>query len=388
VKVIYSIGARFAGGGIGTTAYHGVRGLSRHGALQRLLCGSFCPTEIPVERIRAMGLPSRAMRKLATFDPSRRLWHLQSVLYDAWAVHQLESADLLLVWANKGLRTLCRARAMGMVTVVERASAHPLHQKAILSREYARWGLSFHIPKVSLRRAEAEFDVADYVLIPSDFVRDSFLSHGFTADRLLQVPFGVDAVRFHPAQERAAGPFRVIFVGQVGIRKGVHYLLEAWKRLHWTEAELWLVGQVKPDFDLFRERFEGLPGLRWVGHVSDPVALYQRADVFTFPSLEEGSALVTYEALACGLPLITTPNAGSVARDGIEGLLVSVCDADALADRLERLRADEQLRCEMGIAARKRAEQFPWARHEDRIVEVLQGVVVQGRLETNDQEVE
>jgi hypothetical protein len=84
VRVIYSIGARVGGGGIGTTAYHGVRGLQRHGMLQRLLCGSCRATDIPRERIRALGLPSRVLRKLAVYDASKHLQRWHSALYDRW----------------------------------------------------------------------------------------------------------------------------------------------------------------------------------------------------------------------------------------------------------------------------------------------------------------
>jgi len=117
-------------------------------------------------------------------------------------------------------------------------------------------------------------------------------------------------------------------------------------------------------------RYRHLPGVRWVGYVDDPVATYQQADLFVFPTVEEGSALVTYEALACGLPVVTTPNAGSVVRDGVEGLIVPIRDVDALAAAMERLRADEQLRREMGKAARARAEMFTWERHENALARV------------------
>jgi len=69
---------------------------------------------------------------------------------------------------------------------------------------------------------------------------------------------------------------------------------------------------------------------------------------------------VTYEAMACGLPVVTTPNAGSVVRDGVEGFIVSIRDPDALAERIDQLRSDADLRREMGYAARTRATQFTW----------------------------
>ncbi len=377
MRAIYSIGARFAGGGIGTIAYHGARSLYRQGALQQLLCGSCRATEIGQATIRSLGLPSRALRKLAAYDRSRWLWYLEGLLYDAWASRQLQPADLLFVWCSYGLRSLRRAKVLGMVTVVQCASTHPRFQDRLLREEYARWGLSFAQPQATVRRATAEIARADRILVPSDWVSRSFQSEGLSSVRLVQVPFGADTGRYMPAAEREPHPFRVLFVGQVGIRKGVPDLLQAWQRLGWKDAELWLLGRVEPGAARILRRWAGLPGVRYIAHTPEPVALYQQADVFAFPSIEEGSALVTYEALACGLPAVTTANAGSVVRDGREGFIVPARDPDAVARRLEQLRGDDGLRREMGRAARERAEQYTWERAGDELCERL-GAIARG----------
>src|SRR5262249_31028803 len=102
--------------------------------------------------------------------------------------------------------------------------------------------------------------------------------------------------------------------------------------------------------------------------------VFQRSDVFVFPTLSEGSALVTYEALSCGLPVITTPNAGSVVRDGREGFLVPIRDVETLCDRLARLRANPALPASLGRAARARAEEFPWSRYRSGLIAAYQGL--------------
>ncbi len=374
VKVIYSIGSKFAGGGIGTIAYQAVRGLYRHGMLHRLLCGAFRPTEIPQEKIRALGFSDRALRKMASLDRTGWLWYFQSVLFDIWATRLLEPAEIFHVWGNYGLHSLQRAKAMGMVTVVERASSHPLYQARLLREEYAHWGLCFRAPQATLRRGVGELAFADYVLTPSDFVRTSFVAEGFPEGQLLWLPFGVDVDRFRPGSDRSDHPFRVIFVGQVGIRKGAPYLLEAWRQLGWHDAEVWLVGQVEAAFRPIIQRWEGLAGVKLIGYAPDPVTLYQQADAFVFPTIEEGSALVTYEAMACGLPVVTTPNAGSVVRDGVEGFILPIRDVNALAAALERLRADERLRQKMGQAARARAEEYTWEGYGDGLAQTYEAI--------------
>ena len=97
------------------------------------------------------------------------------------------------------------------------------------------------------------------------------------------------------------------------------------------------------------------------------------ADVFVFPSLFEGSAVVTYEALACGLPCIVTPEAGSVVRDGREGVLVPSADIASLAQAMERVGSDPSLRASMAAAARQRAESYDWSRYHEAIVTAVRG---------------
>jgi glycosyltransferase involved in cell wall biosynthesis len=359
-SVIYSFGNKFAGAGMGTTAYYGARELYRHGLVQRLLCGAYVPTEIPAEVIRAIGLPNRALCKLASLEPSGWLWYVQAVLYDAWAARHIAQADLFHVWVGYGSQSLRRAKAQGMTTVVQVVSSHPNFQNRLMREEFTRWGQTWRVYTAGLARTLREIDQADYVLIPSDFVRESFLAEGIPESKLIQMPFGVDVSRFTPAAASEGRPFRAVFVGQVGLRKGVPYLLEAWKRLGWRDAELWLVGRVLPEIKEVLKTYADLPGVRTVGFLGAPAAAYQQADIFVLPSIEEGSALVTYEAMACGLPVVTTPNAGSVVRDGVEGFIVSIRDPDALAERIDQLRSDADLRREMGYAARTRATQFTW----------------------------
>jgi glycosyltransferase involved in cell wall biosynthesis len=111
-----------------------------------------------------------------------------------------------------------------------------------------------------------------------------------------------------------------------------------------------------------------------VGHAEMPARL-AAADVFVFPSLFEGSAVVTYEALACGLPSVVTPAAGSVVRDGVEGFEVPPGDVAALADRMERLGLDAELRRRMSAAARARALEFDWPRYHAAVVAAVEEVV-------------
>lgn len=369
MNVLYSIGVTFAGGGIGTTAYHEARALYQHNSLIRLLCGAYRPSDIPANIIKAMGWPSRMLRRLALYDPARRIAYLHNMLYDRWSTRHFAPADVFLVWGGFGLQALHQAKSKGMKTIVHWASSHPLFRHALFVEEYERTGIgalpSEHIQK----RVLAEFEAADSVMVPSQFVADTFQKYGFPSERLFVNPYGVDTKRFQPAHQRPDdGIFRALFVGQVGTRKGIHYLLEAWDRLGWRDAELLIVGRPVAGIKPLLQRYAHHPTIRWVGHVRDPRPLYQQADVFVFPTIEEGSALVTYEALASGLPVITTPHSGAVARHGEEGLIVPIRDSMAVANALEYMRAHPSERQAMARAARQRALEFSWEAHGERLL--------------------
>jgi glycosyltransferase involved in cell wall biosynthesis len=371
VSVVYAIGSTFGATGIGTTAHHGVCGLHAHGMLKRLVCGACRSADIPASLVRSFGPVDQVLRRLAFYRGVGLMTHLQDVVFDSWAARQLEPADLFCVWANDGLRALRRAKRLGMVCVTEYGGFHPRHQRQVLADEHARWGVRFRRPMAMLRRSLAEIALADYVLCQTDFARRTFVENGVPERQVLTVTNGVDLTRFHPAARAGQRPFRVLFVGQLGLRKGVLYLLEAWRQLGWRDAELWLAGRADPEFRPLLRPFTSLPGLRVLGHVGDPLALYHAADVFAFPSLVEGSAKVNFEAMACGLPAVTTPTAGSEIQDGVDGVLVPPRSVAELAAALDGLRGDPQRCREMGVAARRRAQAFSWQRHAEALAETF-----------------
>jgi glycosyltransferase involved in cell wall biosynthesis len=165
----------------------------------------------------------------------------------------------------------------------------------------------------------------------------------------------------------------VLFVGQVSRRKGIRYLLDAFDELRLPDAELVLVGGVEHP-----RMLETCAGpLIHIPHVQygEVHSLFQQADVFVYPSLHEGSALAIYEALASGLPVVTTFNSGSVVRDGIDGYVVPVRDTKAIKEKLSLLYSNPNLRRDMGRNARERAEEFTWDAYQRRMVVFLDSVL-------------
>jgi len=373
VKVVYSLSARLGGSGIGYIAYNAVSGIYRAGLLARAFVSSN-ESDIPGSLVRQWGAMGRVFKYLGAKDPSGLIYHVDENLFDAWVAARLPASDVFHGWSAMSLCSLRKAKRRGMATVVERASSHPDNQLRLLREEYARWNVPLRVPRRNYERTVQEFEEADYITTPSVYARQSLIDAGIPERRLLNLPFGADPKRFQPATARIPHPFRAIFAGQVSVRKGVPYLLEAWARLEWFDAELWIVGGVTPDFAPLRHRWSYLNGVRFIDHTPQLARLFQQSDVFVFPSIEEGSALVPYEAMACGLPILTTPNAGSVARNGIDGFIVPIRDVDALCDGLQRLRDDEALRSQMSRSALAWASEFTWDRYRSRLLSAYEQI--------------
>jgi glycosyltransferase involved in cell wall biosynthesis len=392
-------------------AYNLVGGLQREGYDAVFETGFFYDPAGRLARLVARlpaALRARAERELrrrsnALVDPARvRAWPWAELAYVAAARAGISGERLARVigWRNEVMdrrvaRALRReparvvighdgsalhaaraARDTGALTVLNQVIGH-LEHGLELGREEAARAPQFaesmpDSPRWIVERHRAELAETDRVLVPSDYVRDTLVARGVPEAKIATIPYGVDVARFRPPEApRPRERMRLLFVGHLSQRKGIGYLLEAARRLRGMPGlELVLVGR-RVGADAAFAPYEGV--FRHVPHVPfhEVHALFQDADAFVYPSLHEGSAFVTYEALASGLPVITTPNAGSVVRDGEEGYVVPIRDVDAIVDRVERLQRDPDLRAAMSLAARRRALDFTWDAYRTRVAAQL-----------------
>jgi glycosyltransferase involved in cell wall biosynthesis len=244
-------------------------------------------------------------------------------------------------------------------------------EKALLAR-FADWLPSRGLPNKRFVRPDQkrrEMELADLVLAPSRFVADSILR--FANKPVAIVPYGVDTTYWMPPSRQSKESFIFLYVGQLSIRKGTPLLLEAWKRADLKHAKLRLVGS----WQLSEGKKRQLPGN--CSYVS-PISLralkaeYQAADVFVLPSFFEGQALVGGEALASGLPLITTEASGwSEYILQSVGWLFRAGDQDRLVEILRWVNAHRDLVPEMARSARARALQCSWKKYRLGVSEAV-----------------
>lgn len=257
---------------------------------------------------------------------------------------------------------------------------HPASMRRILTEELAahpdcaeslkqEWELS--LPEQDFDHLVKESAMAASYLVASSFTRQTLIENGVRGDSISVIPYGVDSQRFAPGARR--GPksrsrLELLFVGRINQRKGVKYLLEALRLLNTDQVHLTICGRVVDALEIFRP-FADRVTIRPSVSTSELIAAYQSADLFVFPSVGEGFGQVLLEALACGLPVLSTTRtaAPDLIENGRQGFVIEPRSAESLADHIGWALDHRAEIAEMGREARLRAESFTWQRFRSAV---------------------
>jgi N-acetylglucosaminyl-diphospho-decaprenol L-rhamnosyltransferase len=283
------------------------------------------------------------------------------------------------IWPDATLEMIRELKRDGVIVFREMINCHLAAAKPILDDAYARIGVEapHKIDDAAAREEWERLNTVDYIFCANAEVERLLLAGGLPKAALLSASYGWEPKRLagsHRLLESIEG-ITLVFVGSICVRKGCHLLLDYWAESG-IRGRLVLAGDLEPTI---RERFGKLLARKDVvvlDFVQDIAALYRSADVFVFPSLEEGGPQVTYEACGCALPVITTPmGAGRIVRHGAEGYVLDPYDREGWVGAMRALAEDKERRVAMGAAARSRAEMFRWElvaeRRKTQILECL-----------------
>jgi glycosyltransferase involved in cell wall biosynthesis len=325
------------------------RVLEKEGMLRFLALGTRHGTMgVSAEHTRlnpAIGLVAyAASRLLATFKFESFRFRLLP-WFDHWVLGQLQPGDHIISsygYANKSFRFV---RRHGGKTFLDAGNSHMENFWEILSEEHRRWNCP--LPPVArhwYERSRAMLqDSVDYVLSPSSYVTNSFLARGFAPGQIIPNIYPVNLSLFQSSDQPrpATRPLTIINTGHLSLRKGTPYLLEAFRLVHsrHPSARLLLTNYIRDDVAPVLSRYRDLP-IEWspgLAHAQLAERL-RSADVFVLPSLEEGLVRTALEAMACGLPVVLTPNTGAsdFVTPGVNGEIVPIRDPEATADAILR----------------------------------------------------
>jgi len=284
--------------------------------------------------------------------------------FDKWASYFIGNSNVLIVWAWSALNTMQKMKQIGGICLLEECGSCNQFQNELLDEEYKKWGLVFkdYTPKHIIKREFEEVEIADYILCPSKHVANSFIKFGVSENKFVIIPYGVSLQHFRVLGTQKK-EFTVLYVGTVGVRKGIVYLFQALELLKdRINFKCIVIGsleeQFEPLFNQYKHLFTHIPR---VPH-TELINYYNDASVFVLPTLDEGMALVQLEAMACGLPVIATTNSGadSIIEDGENGFIVPIRNAEAIVEKIEIVYQDKKLLHTMSINAANKAKTFTW----------------------------
>jgi starch synthase len=244
--------------------------------------------------------------------------------------------------------------------VCDRGSTHQRYQENVVAEEYRRWGATpaASAPHIVVRE-EKIYAQADAITVPSTVAKRSFIAMGVPAEKVHVIPYGVRLDQFTRTAEPEVGAFNVLFAGQVSLRKGIPYLLQAFAAVKHPQKTLTVVGSVQDDV---RALLPTLPqdGVTFTGSIpqAELAKKMSASHLLVLPSVEEGLALVQGQAMACGCPVLATTATGAedLFTDGVEGFIVADRDVAALTERMQQVADDPALRRKLSEASLERVK--------------------------------
>ncbi|WP_080236610.1 glycosyltransferase family 4 protein [Spirosoma rigui] len=326
--------------------------------------------QVPTEYIRSF-LPAFLLSRLAKGE--YRVIRTAYSLFDHWVARQLRSnpsVDLVIGYENSSLVTFQEAKRLGIVTVLDLAQVHHQVLDAIRSQFRINNLTDEQTAWVNDRKKQA-LAVTDYVLSLSSIATHSLTRNQIDRSRIYEVNLGIDVQRFSVAPKPTDGRFRVLFVGTITYRKGVDLLLQTFKRLNLSNAELTLIGPVGDGEELLSQCSGSIRHIPFLHH-EELVHHYQQADVFVFPSYLDSWGQVVLEAMACGTPVVVSENTG--AKDAVGqggGFIVPVGNGQALAEKIQYIYDNRSEVARLGTEARRVAEKYTWEKYYQQIADAL-----------------
>ena len=317
----------------------------------------------------------RSLKKISLFDHYFDIDLITSNLFDNKASKTVDfkNTDIIVGWSSFSLKSFEIAGKYGCIKILERGSSHIEYQRDILEEENDLIGVDCKLPSPKIiDKEKKEYDLSDYICVPSEFSKKSFLKKGFSEKKIIKIPYGVDLNNFFlPNKTKDNAQFNIICVGAISVRKGSIYLLKAFNELNLKNSKLIFIGDIEKGFEkiLNMHLNENVEIIKSVSQNSLR-NFYNQASVFVTCPVEDGFGMVILQAMACGLPVIATNNAGGseIIDDGIDGYIIPTRDKEKLKEKLLLLYQNKKELLLMGKKAEHKAKNFfSWKNYGEKI---------------------
>lgn len=384
LKILYSFPHPLGLSGTGRSAWHQAKGLVDQGFEVTICCSSLARDIPGAHRV------VETMTLAGTRVPHRLLGVARTMrLHDWRTARWLERAgggfDAVHGWPLASATTFDAARRLGIATLREVPNTHAEHLFNVVGREQTRLNLPLpaqHLHLYNRARLQlhlAEYEAADVILVPSEFAHETFTSRGVPEAKLAVHRYGFspsEIPRHEPTERPSDSPFTMMFLARGEPRKGLHYALPAWANSGaGTHGRFLVVGTFIPGYSAALGRWLDDPSVERMVFQTEFVKLLRETDALVLPSVEEGSALVTYEAMACGCALLVSSVAGARCRHGHDALIHEPGDVATLTEHIRRLAGDADLRQSMRRNAAANYDDLTWDRAAEELADVYERTV-------------
>lgn len=382
-RVLYSFPHRIGAERICLTAWQQAVGAAAAGADVAVLCGSVSRDlgdSIKVHTTLSLGKLKIPYRLLGRY----RTLQLHDYLTARWLENNAENIDLVHCWPTASLRTIRAAKKHSIPSLLERPNAHTEYAYRAAKEENLKLGMELPeehdhaFNQQVLEHEEAEYAECDYLLSPSDFVSETFLARSIPSSQILRHRYGFDDARFTPVESGGArsAALKVVYAGVCEPRKGLHYALEAWLASEASKNGIFQIcGSFVPGYEEKIAALLAHPSVEHLGHRTDLPEIMRQADVFVLSSVEEGSALVTYEARGSGCVLLVSDASGAHCEHGVDSLVHPMRSVETLRDHFDRVYNDRSLLSDLRKASLGGREKLTWKAAGSALLEVYQSAL-------------
>ncbi len=302
-------------------------------------------SHIPKNKIKSFifkELIQRIFIKLKLDIVFNQIIYFLNYLFEIYAANSINygKINIIIGWSGCSEASFLKSLQKNnkILKILERGSTHILYQSQILNEEYQKFGIkNIPVDERVIKKETREYDIADYIMVPSEFAKNSFINYKINEKKILKVPYGVDLSLFKKSENKPMG-FNIVCAGQISFRKGTYYLLKAFSELKLRNSKLILVGHIHQNIVRTIKPFFSNDDIIFKGHVSQNklTEIYDKSHLFVTSSIEEGLAVVQAQAMASGIPLICTTNSGGadIVDENINGFVCPIRDIDYLKQKI------------------------------------------------------
>lgn len=304
-------------------------------------------------------------------------------LFDLCVSYKIKEADIYHVASQHSYRTIKKIKRKypNAKVIVDVYAAHPNYRRDIYQKNIINKETKIIMPEeYSITRINKELILADYVLVSSKHVQDSIINENIISkEKITIIPYGADTISFYSYKDKINNKsecIKALYVGQVSAQKGVNYLVEAVEKLNKDNYNIKLTIIGKVEDKRLEDKVKRDNNINYIEYVPNKqlIDYYNSNDMFIFPSLSESFGMVLAEAMACGLPIITTRNASWIIKNDYDGIIIKENNLNDLICSIKYLIMESSKRLELGKNAEKSAKEYSWNQYKENIVRFLEEI--------------